>query len=605
MLGSLAALRRTAPPAALARAAATWPRIVAAFESPWVAYPLLLLLQLKVVWGIWAHRDVTTGDTVAYFTMAHGWYAGFTTHIAWSPLYTTFYGSFLFLNNDPVWATFAHRVVIALAAAALVLGVLRQLLPAGVAWLCAAWWASLPIVFDTLYEVHLFAAIPVLTAWLLLLTAGGPWRRAAGLGVFAASVVLVRNELSVPTAILGLVLAATEWRHVRAGGARPTQALLAYATALGVAGAVCGAAYAASTMKYPLLSEHLKRKHTLNMAQVYSFGYQQRHPEWTSSPWTGYHDLTTATFGTAEPTLREMLAANPRAAAEHFAWNASLAPSGLQLLLFSRASGSVSPDYDQKVLKLLNSPLAMALSVGLLALWGAGLVVLWRGRREWWRGWLSARWLGWAAMLALATVVPLVIATQRPRPSYLFAFGASLIAATGMCLHAVTTRWNLAGGLRRAAPVLAVAIVLIAPRHFVAGQSAPRPLAKAVERLLPYRDAISAPWVVTVVPLKAGVGWYLHPAAVPHERTPVEYAGALHEFPALTAAAGPGEPFAALLDRHGVDYLYVNEHVLGWLARRPGTGGEPFLEGRAAPGFELLASGDAPGDRWRVYRRVK
>ena len=32
------------------------------------------------------------------------------------------------------------------------------------AWLLAAWWAVLPVNFDTLYEVHLFALLPVLAA---------------------------------------------------------------------------------------------------------------------------------------------------------------------------------------------------------------------------------------------------------------------------------------------------------------------------------------------------------------------------------------------------------------------------------------------------------
>ena len=153
------------------RARRAWERVATAFESAWVAYPLLLALQLKVIWGLWAYRDVTAGDTKFYFTQAWGWFKQFDVNVAWSPLYTAFYGSFLFVNSDPVWATFAHRVVIVVGAALLVLAVLRRLLPPAVAWLCAAWWAALPIVFNTLYEVHLFAVIPVLGVWLLLLTA--------------------------------------------------------------------------------------------------------------------------------------------------------------------------------------------------------------------------------------------------------------------------------------------------------------------------------------------------------------------------------------------------------------------------------------------------
>ncbi|WP_439623518.1 hypothetical protein [Gemmata sp.] len=599
MLGSPAALRRSPSPFALA-APTVWPRVVAAFEAPWVAYPLLLLLQLKVVWGVWAYQDVPCGDTVAYFTHAWQWFRGFGTDVAWSPLYTSFYGSFLFLDADPVRATFAHRVVIVLAAATLVLAVLRQLLPAGVAWLCAAWWAALPIAFNTLYEVHLFGALPVLAGWLLLLTATGPWRRAAALGVFAAATVLVRNELSVPTAVLGLVLAATEWRHLRAGRTRAAGTALAYAAALGAAAGLCAAAYAASCEKYPKLATHLKEKHTLNMAQVYAFGHQQRHPEWDLSPWTQCHGLMEETFGGRDLTLREMIAANPRAVAEHFAWNASLTPSGLQLLLFNRASGSVSPDYDGTVAARLNSPLAAALTVALLAVWAAGGAALWRDRRAWWRSWLSVRWLGWAAVLAVATVVPLVVVTQRPRPSYLFAFGVSLIALTGMCVHAAATRWHLADGLRRLAPLLAVALVLIVPRHFVQGKHRTQPVAAAVTRLLPYRDAVAAPGVVTVVPDRTSVGWYVHP-----EARFVTDRELLPEFGEVAAAARPGEPFAALLARRGVDYLYLDETALGWMAGKRCDGLDPYLDGRSTPECDLLGIGNAPGDRWRLYRRAR
>ncbi|MFO0826426.1 MAG: hypothetical protein U0792_25455 [Gemmataceae bacterium] len=465
----------------LARARASWPTVIAAFESPWVAYPLLLLLQLKMIWGVWAVRDVTTGDTAYYFMEAWEWFTEGEIHLAWSPLYTAFYGSFLFVNSDPVWATFAHRVVIVLAAAFMVLAVMRQLLPAGIAWLCAAWWAVLPIVFNTLYEVHLFSAIPVLAAWWLLLTAKTPWRRAASLGLFAASTVLVRNELSVPTAVLGLVLVGYELRRWRQGeGMRSVFA--AYATAGVAVVGLCFAAYETSRIKYPLLAQFMQEKHTLNMAQVYAFGYQQRHPEWTASPWTESGGLMAEHFGKPLLTLREMIAANPRAVAEHFAWNVSLTPNGLQLLLFNRVAGSVIPDYDLSLGSRMNDWRGAVLGVAVLTLWGVGFALLWRGRREWWQNWLSARSLGWVAMFAVATAVPLIILTQRPRPSYLFTFAVLLMAITGMCLHISTTRWRLAERLRSIVPLLMVGLVLFVPRYFTQAKYLTRHTAKGVER---------------------------------------------------------------------------------------------------------------------------
>ena len=70
------------------RAARAWGRVAAAFESPWVAFPLLLVVQLKVIWRLWLYRDVTTGDTTHYFIQAWGWFRRFDVNIAWSPLYT-------------------------------------------------------------------------------------------------------------------------------------------------------------------------------------------------------------------------------------------------------------------------------------------------------------------------------------------------------------------------------------------------------------------------------------------------------------------------------------------------------------------------------------
>ncbi|MBY0457934.1 MAG: hypothetical protein K2V38_11390, partial [Gemmataceae bacterium] len=208
------------------RVGAVRDRVVSLFESAWGAYPLLLLLQLKIVWGLWAVRDITGGDTSSYFAEAARWFREGQLNVAWSPLYCAFYGSFLHLNPDPVWATAAHRLVIVLAAGGLALAVFRQLLPPAVAWLCAAWWAVLPIAFNTLYEVHLFAVLPVLVVWLLFLTSRGPARRSVGLATLGAAVVLVRNELSVPFALLAAILAVWEWRAARGADGGRLRALV-------------------------------------------------------------------------------------------------------------------------------------------------------------------------------------------------------------------------------------------------------------------------------------------------------------------------------------------------------------------------------------------
>src|ERR1043166_9673146 len=161
------------------------------------SYLLILALQAKAIWRIWDFKDITYGDTSAYFLAAKQWTDAFQVEIAWSPLYTAFYGSFLFVTSDPYTATILHRVAIVLLVTTAVLFVLRQLLPPVWALVGAAWWAILPINYDTAYEVHLFALLPILFAWGLILRWDRPWARGAAVAMIVASAVMVRNEFLV------------------------------------------------------------------------------------------------------------------------------------------------------------------------------------------------------------------------------------------------------------------------------------------------------------------------------------------------------------------------------------------------------------------------
>src|SRR5262249_9144748 len=77
-----------------------WTAISKQLSKPWFAYLMILLLQMKVVWGWWTWSDLTMGDTSSYFCGAYRWFESFHVNIVWSPLYTAFYGSFLFLTSD-------------------------------------------------------------------------------------------------------------------------------------------------------------------------------------------------------------------------------------------------------------------------------------------------------------------------------------------------------------------------------------------------------------------------------------------------------------------------------------------------------------------------
>ena len=66
-----------------------------------VQYALLALLFIRVSWGMWHVRDLTTGDTSSYYETALEFARGLTCNIAWSPLYTSYFGAFHWLNSDP------------------------------------------------------------------------------------------------------------------------------------------------------------------------------------------------------------------------------------------------------------------------------------------------------------------------------------------------------------------------------------------------------------------------------------------------------------------------------------------------------------------------
>jgi hypothetical protein len=132
--------------------------------TAWFAYGSIFLLQSKLLWGIWEHRDLSSGDTSSYFHSASDWSQSFHVASIASPLYTVAWGSLRWLLDDPYMVTIAHRMLIAIGAALMVLAVLRRLLSPGIAWALAFWWTVLPVNYDNLYEVHLFAVITTLAA---------------------------------------------------------------------------------------------------------------------------------------------------------------------------------------------------------------------------------------------------------------------------------------------------------------------------------------------------------------------------------------------------------------------------------------------------------
>ena len=162
-----------------------------------LSYAIVVAVAAKTVWGMWLYRDLTTGDTSSYFVKAIRWFERFETDILWSPLYTSFYGQTLFATHSVYGATTLHRIIIVVAAAVGVLALMRRLMSPGLALLVALWWTILPINFDTLYEVHLFALLPILIVLIVASSGTRPAHRGIILALLLGITVLVRNETSV------------------------------------------------------------------------------------------------------------------------------------------------------------------------------------------------------------------------------------------------------------------------------------------------------------------------------------------------------------------------------------------------------------------------
>lgn len=568
------------------RATAVW--LTRICERPWYSYLLIVLLQLHVVWGMWDNRDVTTGDTANYFNNARTWWeTGVVSKIHFSPLYIYFYGIVYGITQDIAVASWLHRIIIIMAVSLLLLTILRRLLSPLLSLCVAAWWVVLPINYNTLYEVHLFAVIPVLCAWLFTTLPRARLGRACALATLLLTTLLMRNEMIVAALLFAGCVAVWEWRPSGRTALLQWRVWLAYAAPAALVLAALAATWAHVPEEFNF--EHSsRRKHTMNMGQVYAFGWQQRHPEWNLSPWLDYQGLMQDRFGAPEVSLREMLQANPQATFEHFLWNLRLTPNGLQVLLFNAMSGSQNPDYVPVESRLW---WPQYLFSALLVVIGLGGVRCVRNRQAIWEEVFRRHAVTWQIIVCTVIVCIPVILTQRPRPSYLFTLSMFLMICSGIAVHVLLGRWLL-GTLPRATCWLALtALVAGVGSHFDEPLKGPYVLKETLRKLRPFEDLIKQPETVFVK------GAFAHEIQLylGRGRSQVHYYNVLGAEP--TNVDLPRE-----LNRAGANLFYLDEPMISEIRRR--TVEAPFVD-YAPPGWKLLASSDAVDNRWKLYQLMK
>jgi hypothetical protein len=509
-----------------------------------------------LLWGIWDHRDLSSGDTAEYFAGASMWAHSLETNPLWSPLYTALWGSLRWIVQDPYASTILHRTLIALAATLLVLAVLRRLLTPGIAWCLAVWWALVPVNYDALYELHVFALLPELAAVLVALTWKGLRMRATVFGLLLVVTVLLRTEIALALVLWTASWIAYEVRERRRGQPTPTSRLVR-AVAIPVLAVGVAMAYLAASWPNHNVWSSFEAKQEINLCQSYAFGYQQRHDDFTANPFLQCRELMERKFDQERPTVFQAARANPGALAEHVTWNARLVPYGVQLALFDRISSGENHDPDYVPVKG-NSTLALLGSIVVACFLIGGLVLLWRERRRWWESWIRPRAWGWLGLASLAATILPVMVIQRPRPEYLYCLSILILSVVGLCAMAFAERLPGLRRLRVAIPVAALLLVVLLPPHFSSSYQTPltgrpgRPLKAMVERLYPMRSELRGQRVRLLATYSAPACSYVG------EWDPCTPANWSDVFPPSTAGQDPNP----VLGAHDVDYIYVDSDDL-------------------------------------------
>jgi hypothetical protein len=139
-----------------------------------------------------------------------------------------------------------------------------------------------------------------------------------------------------------------------------------------------------------------------------------------------------------------------------------------------------------------------------------------------------------------------------------------------------------------------LALCVLVPPHYPTPEGPPpHRLHAIVTRMLPFRDLLHRRGVTLLQGEHAGeVGLYV---GKNHWCRPLPYS--------FLDGWKRDTPLESFLAREKVDLFYLDEGLLRTLEAEKSPGARPFLSPAGPPGWELVGAGDAPGDRWRLFRR--
>ena len=330
------------------------------------------------------------------------------------------------------------------------------------------------------------------------------------IGITLVTTILIRNEYVLALTVFVAVASFNLYRNRRRLSWRLFHfAVFRYALVLLFVGLLVGFFYSVSYVKGSQVKDYTRFKHTLNMCQVYAFGYQQRDISWKGNPWTDCSELMKEKFGVPFPTLKEMLIANPAEVARHFLWNIGLTKAGFEVLLFNATSSTDNPDYPTVVVKPVWPGVLFSLTLVILI---TGTILTYYKRRE---GVAAIRRdlsrIG-PVLLALTVVSAAVIITQRPRPSYLLGTGILYVWLVLTFVWRLTDRYVNWNSFKMFLSVSAL-ILLIAPSYRDTHGSKVSTLNLIYGELLPHQERIhNTPGSVVLDASLSGVIDYLRPS---------------------------------------------------------------------------------------------
>jgi hypothetical protein len=395
----------------------------------------------------------------------------------------------------------AAQITIAICASVLLLVLLRRLLPHYLACIIAAWWALLPINFDSVYNVHLFSVLIPLVLFITAAYFNNIYGRGTVLAGLLLTAALVRSEYTLLFMIWLFLFVCYELYAFRQKKAYSLKTyLLGYVLPLLLVLFILGGFYARAISQYPEIQRDIQAKRTLFVCQNYAYNRKQQGDAWQGDPWTECQELIERDFKSSAVTFSQAFSLNPGSILKHIWWNIRLIPSGTQLALFNYYSGGPNPDFMRaQKSPLVWLPFVLAIGLCIYAAATGFILPFFKKNRP------AENVFAWLLMFSSALMVLAAIIMARPRPSYMFPYSIFLMALSGLGLGKLLERISIDSILKPLTPIGAILLILFVPSHYDSDyinhyHSKGQPWRETFEQIAPHinRGTINSPAIIVI-----------------------------------------------------------------------------------------------------------